>query len=715
MPQPAQYQAVNIQPLSGPMDTRSTPDAVPAGAWRFRQNVMVVDQGKACRRPGWARYRHLRPIYNNEDLHDQLLSLQTFYANQQVPYAPQSDITIYPPGNDASGRPFCSGSQQIRTIGRQPVTFLFEAISTTGVRHLLAGTQNRIYALDEGAGNWQIISDAYGGEPGDGLHRRWKADQVNDVVVLTNNYDPVLAYTLDSAIQGCAMQAVLPIESLNGIGLTKAAVVVSWKGTIFLADVEMDGERIEYRVVWSRFKLPLNFTPGLEGGNGTAGFENLPYGGRILGMAPIQDVLLIYTTTGIWMCESVGGDQVFNFTQRYSEPENGEGCIAYRNTLVSTGKDHLYLGRDGIYTYNLFLPRPDRVEWMHRATSQVFGTIDELACDRHVATFYPATKEYWLSWVQVGESLPSRTLVLNTLYETSDFIDAGFSAYTNHAPDDRGTLLDFLLSRGLCTPAELAANADLITLNVKQGGFCDPAEAPVNPPVLPNRNIPIWTNNSLDLDGRLIEDYTQPRPDAVSLCSLLGDLTIEDLCQECAQAGLLVMASSLDWCLKEYSAVGGAYYHEVALVTTPCGQWRRDGYETILRTGAQDYGLPREDKNQRALELEYEVPDIIQVIPSALQMSLGYSSVAVDSNNDASGRCALVWRPLKPKTLQCLNDRSGYDQVQEGTRPNKTMNWTFLYTGRYFYFEMRIEGLNGAVCFSRLTAEVRQMLRSSTS
>ncbi len=714
MPQPALYQPAEIKPLSGPMDTRSTPDAVAVGSWRFRQNIMVADQGKACRRPGWPKYRYEREIYNNEDLHDQLLELQTYYDDRPVPYDPQSDITVYPPGVDAGGLPYCGATEKTRAAGRQPITFLFDALSTVGNRVLLAATQNRIYEMEEGKGNWQIISDRYGGEPGNGLHRRWSGAQVNDVVVLTNNFDPVLARTLGSPIQGCGMQGAQPIESLAGIGLTKAAVVCAWKGTIFLADVEMDGERIEYRVVWSRFKLPLNFTPGTAGGNGTAGTQDLPYGGRILAMVPLDNVLLIYTTKGIWMCESVGGDQVFNFTERYAEPKNGEGCLAYRNTIVSTGKAHLYCGRDGIYTYSLFLPAPERTEWIHKSDSQVFNTLDQAACDLHVGTFYPASKEYWLSWVQVGESLPSRTLNLNTLYQSSDFIDAGFAAFCNHAPDDRGTLLDWLLINGLCTPEELAAQADVITIGVKEGGYCDPAEAPTNPPVIPNRNIPIWTNQPLDMDGRLIEDYTKATPDQESLCTLLGDTTLEDLCQECAQGGLLIMASADDYCLKQYSADGGVYYREVSLATTACGEWRRDGYTTILRTGAQDYGMPKEDKDQRALNLEYESTGV-DVIPSALQMKIGYSSVAVDSNNDASGRCALVWRPLKPKTLKCLNLRSGYDQVQAGTRPNLAMDWNFLYTGRYFYFEMAIEGLNGAVCFSRLTADVRQALRSVTS
>ena len=694
------------------MDTRSAPDMVQVGSWRFRQNVMVPDAGKACRRPGWARYRYEKPIYNNEDLHDQLLTLQTYYDDRQLPYSPQSDITIYPPGNDANGQAYCSGSIKTRAAGRQPVTFLFAAKSTTGQRKMLAGTQNRIYVMDEGKGNWQIIADAYGGEPGTGLHRKWSAAQVNDAIIFTNNYDPPLAYILDSPIQGCAMQAVQTIETLDGIGLTKAGVVASWKGTIFLADVEMDGDRVEYRVVWSRFNLPLNFTPGIVGGNGTAGFQSLPGIGRILAMKPLGERLLIYGTTGIWEAQFVGGEQVFTFTERYAEPENGQGCLAYRNTLITTGNDHYYLGKDALYRFSLFVPEPQVVDWMHVATNQLFETIDELACDRHVGHFYDG--EYWVSWVEIGEALPLRTLVFNVDHQTSDFVDHGFLAFCTHAPDDRGTLLDWLLSNGLCTPAELEANDDLITLDVKEGGFCDEEAATTNPEDLPNRSMPIWTNQSLNVDGKLVENYTKPTADADSLCALLGDVTLEDLCQECPKTGLLVMASAADYALKQWSQTSGVYYREVSLGTVACGTWRRDGYDTIMRTGAQDFGWPKEDKHSRTLNLEYEA-NVLQVIPSALQMRLGYSAQAVDSNNASPGRCALVWRDLKPKTLECLSEASGGEHITRGTRPNKTMDWNFLYTGRFFYYELKVQGINGQVCFSRLTSEVKQAPRSVTS
>lgn len=680
MPVPLIYQPVDIKPLSGPMDTRSSPDSVPPGAWRMRQNVAVFDQGKACRRPGWSRYRYDRAIYNNEDLHDQLLSLAPAGA------------------------------------ARQPITFLYAAVGTTGVRKLLAGTQNRLYALDEGKGNWTIIADIYGGDAGNGLRRRWQAAQVNNALVFTNNYDPPLVYIFDQGTFGPENQSVAEIPSLATIGLTKAGTVASWKGTIFLGDVEEDGERVEHRVVWSRFELPMEWLPGPIGSNGTAGFADLSYGGKILAMKALGDVLLIYTTKSIWQVEYVGGDQVFAFTERYAEPDNGSGCLAYRRTLINTGQQHLYLGFDGVYSYNLFSPQPDRLEWIHRATSELFRTIDETACEFHVAHFYPATKEMWISWVELGQTLPRRTLVLNTQYETDDFVDHGFAAFANHTPDDRGSILDFLISRGLCTPAEIAAHPDLVPVGIKQGEYCDDASAVTNPGALPDRNTPIWTNQSLNVGGRLVEDYTKATPDANSLCAILGNLTFEDLCAECAKAGFLVMADAEDWTLKEFHPLSGVYSREATKTFAACGTWEKVGYDEILRTAAADFGYPREDKNMRAIEVEYSLAyEAVQALPSVLEVRVGISAQAVDSNNIAPGKCAIVWHNLQPKNLECLSDRSGGEHLTAGTRPTRTLNWAFLYTGRFFYLELKIAGMHGAVCISRVTAEVRQVPRSANS
>lgn len=695
---------MDIKPLSGPMDTRSSPDALQSGVWRWRQNIAVYDQGKACRRPGWQKYQGSKATYNNEDLHDQLLSLQTYYDDRTPPYANQEDITTYPPGNDTNGIAKC-GSSHTRATGRQPITFLYEAITTSGVRKLLAGTQNRLYTLDESRGNWKIIADAYGGDPGNGLKHHWQCAQVNDCIVFTNNYDPPIAHILEQPTMGCAQQAVSEIASLAEIGLTKAGAICSWKGTIIFGDVEMDGARVEHRVVWSKFDAPLEFVPSNDS---TANYQDLQFGGRILGFKPLGDVLLIYTTKSIWQMQYAGDPQVFSFSERYAEPENGAGCLAYRRTLVSTGQEHIYLGKDGIYTFSLFQPQPQRVEWLHRSSSEIFNTLNDSACDDHVAWFNSASKELFISWVEVGQTVPIQTLCYNTQYETSDVIDHGFTAYCNHAADNRGSIVDWLLSLGACTPEELVSNADIAPVGVKEGGYCT-GSGQANPDTLPSRTTPIWTNGPKWLDGRLIEDYDAPMADTESLCSIFGDLNLQDICEECAKSGPMLMASATDWCIKEYAPNSGVYFREVTTAFTACGTWTRVGYDSILRTGPIDFGLTKSEKTTRSLEVEYfSVYDAIQALPTALQVRIGTSAQAVDPNITAPGRCALVWRTLSPRNLECLSLRSGDEHLAAGTRPAFTADWQFFFTGRFLHWELKISGMHGAVAFSRMTAEVRQ-------
>lgn len=750
MPLPGKYTPIDIKPLTGYFDVRSSPDAVKPGTWRYRQNISVTESAQNCRRTGWAKLFD-KANYNNEDLHDQLLGLQEYYLDRPVPITPQSDITIYPP----NGR-FCDTvtGKKIRGLGRQPFTFLFPVVSRSGDRRLLAGTQNRLYVQNESKGNWKIIADAYGGEPSLGLsERRWAAAQVDDTILFANGFDPILSWTFDAPTFGCAMQAVVEVQSLKDINVTRAGVIASWRGIVILGDVEKDGERHENALQWSQSFDPLNFIP-VAGETNIASFYELGAGERILAMEPLGDVLLIFTTKGIWEATYVGPPQAFSFRSLYSAA-NGAGCLAYRFTIANTGQEIVYAGRDGIYVFNLFLPQPERVEWMHAASAVVFDTIDDRRCDSHSAWFVPDLKEYRISWTERGQDFPRRTLVFNTRYRSDDIVDHGFTAFCTYVPDTRPTYLQWLLDNLLCLRSELPEMADLITPTVKEGGYClaepivdctskttqmltaagdnvDPTNCDVPGSaadvltdsggvlttdvenallnICQNRNLPLWTHKTKDLDGRIIEDLDQPTPDVDSLCSYLDTLDIEGLCHECDAPGVLVMASAEDWCLKEN---GGVFYREKCIDCSPCGSYIRVGYRSIMRTGALDFSYPREDKNARSIEVEFQAQQ--QAVPSVLEMRIGFAATAVEPNSDSTGRCALVWRSLKPKNLECTSLRTGPEHIAAGTRPNKPLSWSFFFSGRYVYVELAVDGINGACCFSRLSLEVRQRPRSATS
>lgn len=706
MPVSPHYRMVDIEPLTGILDTRSPAKEMPFGAWRRRQNYEVTAEGKLVRSPGWRKMLADVAPYNNQDLHDQLCgdpvgttNLQQYYEEVTPPYAPQSDITAYPP---LSTR--CGTVLKTRATGRQPVTLLQEITASTGIRKLVAATQNRIYCLNETKGNWKIIADKYGGTPKAGLpERRWKCAISGDAIVFTNNFDPVLAWSIGQPTTGCDMQSAQPITELADIGLSKAAVVVSWKGVIFLMDVEMDGARFESRVVWSDLNKPYSFVPGAAS---IAGFQDLTYGERILNAMPLGDALLIYTNRSIWQVTVVGGDVVFNFRSLYSEPAKGAGCLAFRNTLVSTGDTHLYAGLDGIYVFNPYMARPQLEEWIHRGTFSAFEELHLGVCEAHIGHYDTLKDVYSLSYVAKGKTFPETTFQLNLRYKGAWTLDHGFTAICNFTSDRRPSIRDWLLSKCICTTAELAAQTGMQT-DVKEGGYCSSPAALDCSAV--DRKLPMWTRAVRMVDGKEVEDWSRPKPDADSLCGLLAGATLEDLCQECNADRMLVGASTADWCLKQ---LGGVYSRERCTVFTGCGTYTKDGYDSVLTSGPFDYNKASEDKNVRKVELDAEPEQ--QTVPSSLFLKVGYSAAAIDPLK-ASGHCAIVWREQEPRELKCMSLSSEAQHKTLGTRPNRVMEWNVWYTGRFIYYELRITGLGGACQLSRLGADLRLVPRTVTA
>lgn len=76
---PAQFKEITIPGLTGMFDALSTPDQIGVGNFRLRKNWSVRGINKSCRRGGWQRFYAEAETYNNQDLHDQLLSLQSYY------------------------------------------------------------------------------------------------------------------------------------------------------------------------------------------------------------------------------------------------------------------------------------------------------------------------------------------------------------------------------------------------------------------------------------------------------------------------------------------------------------------------------------------------------------------------------------------------------------------------------------------------------------
>lgn len=421
---PTRFKPIDIRPMMQPLDARSSADELEFGSWRYLLNIAALTKNKICRATGFRRNLD-RDNYNNQDLHDQLLS--------------------------KTGVP-----------DRLPITFLFQADSTRKGTKLLAGTKEAIYALNNATGNWKIIWDKLDSE------NRVRAASLGDVVILSNNDDGIKYWNYDSGIIEPDDQSVSDIPELaTDIKLTKAGVVLVWKDVVFLMNVVIEGTVQTHAIYWSNYQKPLEWLPA-EGS--AAGSRELDLDETILGALPLANKLLIYTNKAIWEGTVANAALVFSIVKRY-DPTAGEACLFYPNTLISTGDRHVYAAKDGIYVYSLYEEKPVRVAWMHQASSIMYDNFDPDNCNVHVAGYNTDLKEIYFSFAKPGESVPSETLVFHTEQPYAYVIDHGFSTFVTYtAKEPTQILRNFLLEYGICLPDEFEEHF---------GGFTKEGEIPV--------------------------------------------------------------------------------------------------------------------------------------------------------------------------------------------------------------------------------------------
>lgn len=515
-----------VAPLTGLLDVRSSPDLLPAGSLRWRQNLQTVGDGKIRRGCGWSKLFNAS-TYNNQDFHDQLL---TFGGTT-----------------------------------REPVTMLQESESGAGIRSLWAATQSRIAKLNETTGNWKIIGSGFGGEAGtDCSGPRFKSAVSGDYMFFTNNFDRPKVHRLEQPPFDSELLSTVP--DLETIGLTQAATVWVWKDVVFFADVTMDNLRFSNRIVWGNYRDPMSFDPAKP--ESIAGYKDLNFGERVLaGLPTSANTFLIYTTKSIWELSAVGGEQVFAWREAYPGRKNDfAGILKYENTLVDIGGEHLYMAEDSLYIFSPYRSAPEAVEWLHRADPVLYDDLDTAACSAHIGWVHSG--EAFFSVKRNGDSgCPGVTLRIETQYKVADVIDHGFTAACNFRSQPIPTIRDFILDQQICTLEGMASS-------FAEFGIGSPFDneglpAPFATPSAAFVPETFYTPVTQEIEtGLNTEDWNQTAADAASLCALLGDTRLSDLCRECEGPSILVLASSQDWCLKQYD---GVFHRERCVNPTAIG------------------------------------------------------------------------------------------------------------------------------------------------
>lgn len=424
-----------LRPLTGPLDCRSSPDAVAANSFRWLLNMSVTPDNRRARRAGWGKLDFGAAGFLNQDLHDQ--------------------------------RDCWAAFMEADSFNREPITLLYPAESTSQERRLYAATRSRIY-LQTG-NEWRIIARGYGSV---NAQSRFQCAQLANTMVFTNGVDPVRKHTFGTASDPCnwvtTLTSITQLESASpaGVGLTRAQFARSFNGSIFLMNTVEAGVRYPSRIRFSGFNSPDRWLAGVDT---IAGFQDLPYNETITGAIEMFNTLMVFTNKAIYKCVFDGS--AYTFERIYAENRGSAGLLAYPNTLVSDGETVWWLGQDAAYKYNIFVSGPVRDENLHRATKQMFDEIDTSCCDQPVAGFNPVTREIWWSYPVSGSSCSNRrTLVYNVASQAADYVDHGFTCFANFVPDTRQTLDQWL--------DEYCGDGDLNSLCAALGArvvddFCD--------------------------------------------------------------------------------------------------------------------------------------------------------------------------------------------------------------------------------------------------
>lgn len=403
---------IQIHPLTGGLDSRSRPADMPAGAFRHKLNVSMSRDGKLCRRGGHSSFKGLDGKQQNYDLHSQ------------------------------------GGT-------REPISFGYEFTKSDGVRHIFAGTHNSLWLLDDETGVWSSLKSAWGNTTS-----RWRAADLADVVIFTNGVGRPLYYDWGTPPAG-AIPIFEPggydkkpadggvfvhggmINITTGYDLKTAYVIIAFSGFMAIMNLTDTADaKFPNRVAWSDLNYPMQWGAynNVTSQDSVAGYQDLDAGDEIIAASYLLGNVYIFTRRAIWKM-SIGSTasttDVFNFTKIYSEPLQQTGCLAYPYSLISTGLDLYWLGREAPYHYNPYLLVPECEDWLYKATGLIYKkpgtTIDQSRCNAPTGGWLPSTREIWWSWpggeYDVGDN--NFSMVSQLDQKTSDLVDNGYSAFVS--------------------------------------------------------------------------------------------------------------------------------------------------------------------------------------------------------------------------------------------------------------------------------------------
>ena len=597
------------------------------------------------------------------------------YGSQFPVYAPQSSYDLTYCGTSLHGLPGC----------KEAISLITEVV-TAGNRKTFASTMSRVYEFNQSAGNWRIISDGLGSplyseEQCTCNSVRGMSASLGGYFLYTNGFDPPMIYFVGDESVTCDLNALQPISDLAVLDVTRAGGVVEWNGFIFFFDITESGVRHTGKIIWSDLNEPYSF---IESDTSAAGFAVLGLDETILNAAPLGNWLMIYTDRNIYRCTLVGGEDVFNFEAIHQGDDEGTDALYYKFSLINAGSQHIYVGRNEVFSFGKYDVAPQVRAWINRASGIIFNgmneedahyeKINDLACNLVTGGWNALTEEAWISWPTGDGVCPNVTLRLNLKYQTADLVDHGFTAMATIRSDVRPTVGQWLEDMEICPPGSRVA------IGEKDGAACPPDSFEFDPPLY-------LRNPTEDASLPVHED---------SLCARLGARTLDDFCESCSTRDKFVMASASDFALKQSEDLH--YYREMLVppgfpgysipgCSAEAYVWF--GYDSVMQMGLEMF---RSDTEKMTNRVDIEAVAKEQAVPSLLECEVGYGS---------QPGC-ITWVLSAPKSFECVTDRTASQHAAQGTRQSGQFRYPFWRRGAYLAARFRISGVGGGGDFGAM-------------
>lgn len=201
------------------------------------------------------------------------------------------------------------------------------ARDTDGNTSIFAGTQTRLYILDNSASTWTDVTQSLSDMAVPTLEF-WGMDQFGDDVIATNIGNVPQVYTLGSSSAFANLGGSPP--NAKHIGIVRDFVV--------LGNLSGGANSIQ----WSAFNDDTGWTAGVN----QSDTQEFPNAGQVQGIVG-GEVGYVILESAIFRMTYVGGDLIFQI----DEVERDRGTQSPKS-IVRYGSGFFYYGRDGFYYFD---------------------------------------------------------------------------------------------------------------------------------------------------------------------------------------------------------------------------------------------------------------------------------------------------------------------------------------------------------------------------